>query len=203
MSKRTRVLSLAFVVAASIGNGGTCSYSAALRPIVTTKDLVLDSTLLGSWTDPDDRDASVFHFERPDTSRWYRLSIVTARDTEVYRVGLARFGDALIADVFPSSDWQPHGYEFHVVPVHQIVRVWMSGESLVYESLSYHWLERMTELHRLETPHERIEIGDSRELYLLTGNTAQLQELLRRHAIDSSAFPGRTKLHRVPGGRAP
>jgi len=206
MSKRTRIVALAFAAAASVGSAGPCYYSAALQPVLTLEDLVFDSTLLGSWIGTDDEDSTRFVFERPGTSRWYELTITSARDTADFQVGLGRFGDTWIADAYPSGDWSAPGYGFHVVPVHHIVRLWLYHDSLWYASLSGEWLNRMIELHHLDVPHQRLELEHpelSSVLYLLTGSARQLQDFLRRHASDSSAFSDTVELHRAPGGRSP
>lgn len=213
MSKRTHILSLAYAAAASVACGGHCYYSAALQPALTPQDLVFDSTLLGSWIAGAGSDTTLFVLERPDTSRWYKLSIISVPDTdvdqavpdtEVYRVGVGRFDDAWIADVYPSDDWTPRGYVFHVIPVHQIVRLWVSRDSLRYADLSYDWLDRMIALNRQPVPHQHLELDNGcSHLYLLTGSTRQLQELLHGHATDTSAFSDKTELRRAPGRKSP
>lgn len=202
MSQRIRILAVALAAVASAGSAGRCSYTPALRPVLTTEDLVFDSTLLGSWIRYEIDQYTVFVLERPDTSAWYELSTISSgpvpffkKDTAVFRVGLARFGDAWVADVYPSDDWSAH-----VIPVHQIVRLWPSRDSLTYADLSGEWFGGMIQLDSLRVPHHRLEsnrYGLESVLYLLSASTGELQDLLRWASADSSAFSDKTTLYHL------
>jgi hypothetical protein len=191
-----RVLAFA-VLLGSVGCIEELADQKAVEPLFAESDRVSVPGIVGAWTSDGDEPFTL-------TIRAYEgdyLLTPTPKDRtdRPIAVRLGRIGGTLYWDAtaLPGEDHEGLR-EQHLLPLHSIARIRLEGERLVVAPLRSDWLKAALADETLDTPH--VEIGGEP---LLTGSTAELQQLLLAHGGDEGAFAEEaTVLHRVPESAA-
>lgn len=154
----------------------------AVGPLFAETDRIALPGLAGRWASEGDEP---FGFTLGESDGDYVLT--PTREEGAGRpiaVRLGRVAGTLYWDAtaLPGEDRESLR-EQHLLPLHSIARVRLEGDCLVVTPLRSDWVKSALADGSLETPHVEIE-GEP----LLTGSTAELQQLLLTHGGDEGAF---------------
>jgi hypothetical protein len=205
-----RVLAFALLLG-SVGCIEQLADQKAALPLFAEDDRVSLPAIVGAWASDGDEPftLTIRAFEGD-----YALTpTVKGRTDRPIAVRLGRIGGTLYWDAtaLPGEDHEGLRDQ-HLLPLHSIARVRVEADRLVVAPLRSDWVKAALADASLDTPHMEIE-GDP----LLTGSTAELQQLLLEHGDDEDAFAeeaapcgdscettssGVLVLHRVPDGAA-
>ncbi len=101
------------------------------------------------------------------------------------------------ADMFPSEPDEKMGgnewWSLHIVPVHSVCKVDLSGNALVFTPLNGEWVGEMLEKKALSLSRATVESGDDQ--ILLTASPKELVSFLKLYGGDTNAFPADTSHH--------
>lgn len=154
----------------------------AVEPLFAETDRASEPAILGSWVADGDEPFTL-------TIRSFEGDYVLTRTRKgrtdrPIAVRLGRLDGTLYWDAtaLPGEDHEGLR-EQHLLPLHSIVRIRLEDERLVIAPLRSDWVKAALADELLDTPHVEIE-GEP----LLTGSTADLQQLLLAHGGDEGAF---------------
>jgi hypothetical protein len=176
-----RVLAFALL----LGCGGCIEELAdqkAVEPLFAEGDRVSLPAIVGTWvSDGDEPFALAIRAVEGD----YAVTTTEkGRSDRPVAVRLGRLGGALYWDAtaLPGEEHEALRDQ-HLLPLHSIARIRVEDERLVIAPLRSDWVKAALADASLDTPHVLIE-GEP----LLTGSTAELQQLLLAHGDDEDAF---------------
>lgn len=111
----------------------SCSDVLSTEPLAARDDTSFDTSLLGTWFDPDDTVISVTSGQRP----FYDITVVDRQKQNrfVLQGRLVEFGDQRVLDL---TDMQPALYS---VPGHAWLVVTKRGDGLEVQHLDTEWLQ--------------------------------------------------------------
>lgn len=159
----------------------------SLFPLFSTKDIVFNPSLLGTWSDSGANET--YTFQRSGEKSYNVIFFEQqSGNTTVYRAQLGRLGKLWFLDSYPAKGPQ----DYHLIPAHIISRISLNGDTLRIASLESDWLRQMIDSRELEIEHVRID-GD----VILSASTEALKDLVQRFAEDSDAFPNPGTLIRL------
>jgi hypothetical protein len=162
---------------------GCISDQMTLRPLFTEKEAVREPALAGTWMS-DDRDPLVLVI-RPIDQGYELRAIEKGVASRPLALGLGRIGGELYWDATAGPcEEQDDLREQHLVPVHSLARIELGADRLVIAPLRSTWVKAALADGTLDTPFLLVD-----DEPLLTGSTAELQQLIREHADDEGAFP--------------
>lgn len=198
-SRLAIICGIALLTAAS---AGPCYYAASLHAVFEERDLLVEPALLGTWIRMEDGDTVRWTFATGDSgTKTYRLTF-RYRDAEAkFVAGLGRIGDRLFLDVRPGDDtYARPGFEFFLIPVHLVTRVWLDQDTLHYAPIDGDWLRRTVTADPGAVRHDTLsfETDGHTIVYLLTAPPPELRAFLHTRATDTPAFRDRETLRRRP-----
>ena len=154
----------------------------AVEPLFAEGDRVSEPALVGAWASDGDEPFTLSI--RASDGDYTLTTSERGRTGRPVAVRLGRIGGTLYWDAtsLPGEDHEGLR-EQHLLPLHSIARVRVEGDRLVVAPLRSDWVKAALAAASLDTPHAEIE-GEP----LLTGSTAELQQLLLAHGGDEDAF---------------
>jgi hypothetical protein len=165
----------------------------SLHPLYTPDDLVFESSLLGTWSEPGKPGA--WQFERKDEkSYWMTISGKDDNPPVKLVAHLTRLGDARYLDLCPDESNYPKSItlRIHTIPAHTFLRVHKISPTLQFSAMNPKELDRLLEKTPDAVKHE---VVDNRAI--LTASPKALQEFLKQYADTPELFGGPTNLTRV------
>ena len=147
------------------------------------KDLVFNPSLLGTWMDTKSEDTYTF---QKSGDKGYTVILREHKETGsksesvTFKVQLGQLGKFWFLDSSPAGD----SPDYHMMPTHLITKMSLVADTLRLVSLEADGLKKMIESGKLKIAHVNHD-GD----ILLTGTTAELQEVVLRLAEDETVFP--------------
>jgi hypothetical protein len=174
----------------------------SLYPLFTEEDLIFKDELLGTWKEKDGK--STWTFEKSNGKNYTLIhsvaeySILNDKvpgDTAKLTAQLGKLGKYIFLDIFPGkpdTKVKNDFYNFHLLPVHTISRVWFTGDTLKLSMLDNDWLSKMINNNAFKIKHARLN-----DQLILTASTQELQRLVVRYANNTNAFPKPGELYRV------
>jgi hypothetical protein len=176
MKKYLALAGLALSAALTSG----CSDVASLNEYIAAEESVADRSLLGVWTKDDT--TFVVQADGNEYKIRYMEKIPTAMP---FRARLAIVNGARILDVVEESD------DSFVVPLHVLVRVWTTPNTLEWTFLDSKWMQ--------EQAGRRFSIHQSEKRRIITAAGAEWRKAALLLAADDQAYDGkRETLTRVP-----
>ncbi|MDI6766334.1 MAG: hypothetical protein QME52_05870 [Bacteroidota bacterium] len=175
----------------------------SLYPLFTDADLIFEVKLVGTWVEKDGKNTWTFEKagEREYTLLHYeaeyddKMGKKVPGDTSKFIAQLGRLDKYLFLDIYPGKpDTKVKNgfYNFHLLSVHTISRVWLDGDLLKLSMLDNDWLERMIDNNAFKIAHARLS-----DQIILTASTEELQQLVLRYAENTKAFPKPAEFHRI------
>jgi len=165
----------------------------SVYPFYTSKDVVFEPKLLGKWQEDADK-RWVFEKEGEQS---YRLTVAEKGDDEqVYDATLFTLGKDRFLDLVQTKP-EPGGL---YLPPHILVRVLEIGPSLKLAPMSYEWLAKFLEKEPAAIRHTRMGPKDEdNKLIVLTADTKELQQFIRKHLKTEDAWKKLDEMKRVEG----
>lgn len=175
----------------------------SLFPLFTDEDLIFDPKLIGTWVEKDgkntwtfekagEKEYTLLHFEAEYDNK---MGKKIPGDTTKFIAQLGQLDKYIFLDIYPGKpDTKVKNgfYNFHLLPVHTISRVWLDGDLLKLSLLDNDWLERMIDNNAFKITHARLS-----DQIILTASTEELQQLVIRYAENKKAFPKPAEFHRM------
>lgn len=175
----------------------------SLYPLFMEQDLIFKDELLGRWKEKDGKNTWIFekgenknyilkHYEEEFT---LSPGNKTTGDTVNFKAQLGKLGKYYFIDIYPdkpNTKVKNDFYNFHLLPVHTISRVWLTGDTLKLSMLDNDWLAKMIDNNSFKIKHARLN-----EQLILTASTQELQNLVVKYANNTKAFPKPGELFRI------
>ena len=172
----------------------------SVYPFYTKKELVFDPALVGKWaethaTNSSSEYISIEPLSRSDKAYW--LTLHTPKRTSSSELHLFRLENHLFLDTYSTNR------ALDYIPVHQVSKVIQLNTTLKTASLNDHWLASQLRKHPHwlrhiwlhDHPGRQNKAGDGR--LVLTADTSELQQFLRRHVNDTNAWNQPSSLQRL------
>jgi hypothetical protein len=187
---RSGVFSLGFALALTslVMNGcdDNNGFALSLAPFYTPADLQTDQGLVGEWK-TEDGDVT-FRFGAGEGKAY----IVTVKEREGESEKSAEFeGHLMHLGAYSFVDFFPKGaaegsdfFQMHLLRAHSIVRIELSSDTLHIAFLDGTWLRKKMDEKNVDVPCQKTD-----GMMLLTGTTAEVQDLVFQHANDNDGFP--------------
>jgi len=167
----------------------------SLYPLFTEEDICFNPKLVGTWTEKDGKNVWIF---QKSGEKNYELSYFQAEygdvlgkmergDTAKFTAQLGKLGKYYFLDISPgetNTKVKNGFYNFHLLPVHSISRIWIEGDTLRLSLLDNDWLKKMIDNNAFKISHSRIN-----DQIILTASTEELQDFVVRYAENNKAFP--------------
>jgi hypothetical protein len=176
-------------IAANGCDSGGPAFVMSLQPVYTQADLEADARLNGNWSD-EEGDVT-FSFEQgteKGKENEYKL-VVKEKNGEQEESGefearIVRLGAYYFLDIYPQSSKEgSEFYRMHFTRAHTIARVEIDENSIQLAFLSGIWLRSKIDEKSVDALYVETE-----DALLLTGTTAEVQDLVYSHANDDKAF---------------
>jgi hypothetical protein len=166
-------------------------------PLYTEKDLFENDILTGTWTDGDSLQWKLEHPEsgnpKVTDKKTYELHLTDYDKKEtIYKVNIIQLEGIYFLDFYISelagannsdSDAKLSYWNLHVIPVHTFAKLTVANNTLQINWFDGEWLKEQIEAKKIKIAHEKNE-----EILLLTARTADLQQLVVKHANNEKAF---------------
>jgi hypothetical protein len=158
----------------------------SLWPLYHEQDVIFDAALLGEWREEGTRARTTI---RQAGSKSYEISHRDEDEvTYKYSGHLLRLGDHAFLNLFPSMEGK-RADDMGFVPVHNLYRVAVEGETLRFGGLRMTWLKDALAQKRIAVPHAVFRPpGERQDFLLLTGSTRELQDFVRQIGTIDEAF---------------
>lgn len=169
----------------------------SLQPLVADGEGISDARLDGTWR----CGAETWTFAaqaRKDGSTDYDVELLSEGLTHSFTARLGRFGDRLFVDFWPEDIEPDPGpdvngfFGWHVVLAHTFGRLEFVDDRLELRMLDSDWTRRLIDATG-GTLGQR-----TRDTWVLTAATPDLQRIARAFADDKAAFPAQAVLVRAP-----
>jgi len=175
----------------------------SLYPLFTEDDIIFNPKLIGTWSETDGKNTWIFQKsgEKNYELRYFQaeygdvLGKMERGDTAKFIAQLGKLGKYYFLDISPgetNTKVKNGFYNFHLLPVHSISRIWLEGDTVRLSLLDNDWLKRMIDNNAFKISHSRIS-----DQIILTASTEELQDFVVRYAENNKAFPKPGELHRV------
>jgi hypothetical protein len=158
----------------------------SVYPFYSARDIVFDSALLGTWTDPGSTNAENqnWRFEEA-VGRGYKLTILDGEKQTEFDTHLFKLKGQLFLDLCP------HERPDNFLPLHYLLKVVRIDPALELNILDYDWLKKLIEKDPKAIRHMIVskKLGEDGEGDLvLTADTGELQKFILKHDKTEGAF---------------
>jgi hypothetical protein len=143
----------------------------ALQPAYNTESVVFDEALVGEWENADDGTSTTI--ERREW-RAYKVSYADRFATRSFQGNLTRIGAATFLDLTEMRGVDPGPF---LLPVHGVLQVSVSGDTLTAALLDYNWFMRAMNRKSLGIITAAV---DDRHNAVVTSPTGELRRWLLR-----------------------
>ena len=175
----------------------------SLYPFFTEDDLIFEPKLVGTWIEKEAKNTWIFekkgekeyilhHYEAEYGSS---MGAKVPGDTAKFTAQLGKLGKYIFLDISPDeveTNIKNGFYNFHLLPLHTISRVWLEGDSLKLAMFDSEWLENMINNNAFKIKHAKLN-----DQLILTASTSELQQLIQKYAENTKAFPKPVSFHRL------
>jgi len=152
----------------------------SLHPLYTSKDVIFDPALVGSWRN-EDGDTWQFLGAPGDA---YEAVVTTSGEPRRMEAHLIRVGEERFLDLYPAEpDIRNEFYAAHLLRVHHFARIRLKEGAIEAAMIDPGWLAKQLDANRYAVRREKL--GDA---YLLTAQPAELQALLKELLAEKDAF---------------
>jgi hypothetical protein len=159
----------------------------SVHPLYTADDAVVEPALEGTWIDADKPDDSPILLEKSGAHQ-YTMSIVDpgSKLVQKFDVNLVRLGNQLYMDI-AFSDQTLDGAKLDLplgaFPTHEIVKVRVAGDDLVYATLDSEQIKKQN-----QWDSQPLVLMDADQATLITAPTGDLRHYILIHADDMFGY---------------
>ncbi|HEY2859830.1 MAG TPA: hypothetical protein VGJ21_15520 [Terracidiphilus sp.] len=158
----------------------------SVHPFYTAKDVTYDPALLGQWTNTQATDQRwTFEKQGENSYQLTYFSGTAGEKTNVVRACLFKVSGASFLDFIaldgPCEVMPPP------IPSHFVLRVYQVAPTLKMAALNNDWLRNVLDKDPKLIRHEMLGEKDDRQV-VLTAETAELQDFLRKHLQTDDAW---------------
>ena len=167
----------------------------SVHPFYTAQDVAFEPALLGRWLADDP--ANSFEFKKAGDDHYQIVITEKENKSSESAAYLFKLDGQLFLDHSPTNP-----PDLALLPLHQISKVTMAGDTFTIASMRYEWLrDQMTNSpaplrHEVVTQKDEKGQGDSR--IVLTASTQDLQQFILRNVNTDRAWENPTTFHRAP-----
>lgn len=157
----------------------------SMYPLYTSKDIVFDQTLVGTWLDKDE--GLTWTFARGD-GQSYDMAITENDSTVMFRTHLVELDGHRFVDVCPNPpDWDDSPYSDLMLPLHWLASVTINGDTMIISLMDPNDLDNLAK-NGVKLPT----YADIDNFRVLTASTEELQKFVTGNpAKDIFTVPGR------------
>lgn len=163
----------------------------SLNALYTKQDVIFDAGLLGTWKQKNDKSIWTFRREKPSNKKQYHIAIDLAEDNQrkqaEFAGTLVKIKGTTYLDLYPKEPaFAKNTSQFHVyhlLPVHTFAKITREQNSLKIEMMNPTWIAGYLKNHPGELTHVK-----TRDRYVLTASTAELQSFVDKHKNTEKAF---------------
>jgi hypothetical protein len=163
----------------------------SLHPLYTSKDLVFNEKLLGTWADNENRWA----FQKGTDPNSYKLAVTDEKGKGQFIAYLVKIDNMLFLDLFPEEPKLEHTsdfYKIHLVGVHTFIKVEQIEPVLKVRLMNPEKIEKMLEDDPNLLKHEKV-----KDRIILTASPKELQKFMKKYANVYDVFGDPGDLKRV------
>jgi hypothetical protein len=162
----------------------------SIQPFYTEESVMELSSIEGKWRLVTIEGKGAEKQERPWEFTKDEIETYDGDISSRIKVMYFRVLDAVLADVtvapLPNDQGPNVWWTIHVMPVHSLWRVDLSGDSLALTPLNYTWMRNLLAKKKTVLSHTRSDDKDFRTL--LTGSSKELTAFLQKNVTNPSAF---------------
>lgn len=170
---------------------------ASIHPLYTAEDLVTDARIPGTWvesgSDGSEGSGGLFSPGNPgaiwsftmDKDSSYKLTYTADSISNTFKVHLLELNGHCYVDFYPEDD----NIEVtdlmivHLLPVHTFAKVVITKDELRLYSLNSDFIMHLPEQQKTSLKHEA-----TKDSFILTASTEELQKFVIRYAGEEEAF---------------
>jgi hypothetical protein len=174
-----------------------------LHPIFTSKDLVIDTRLIGTWEKVEDSTEVIYR--KPNANEINNLSqALQSEAAKIYVLDekdkqgklkstnyafMVKLGKYFYMDYYPAGEKERqscnHFFAAHLVPMHSIYRIqFKNNNSFSVQRLDGSYLEKLIKKKQIRIKHEVMEDGG----IFITASTQELQQYLIKYSDVPEAY---------------
>ena len=175
----------------------------SLHPLYHQEDLILNTSLIGTWQNAEDEGT----FVKIDTLKdnKYEFVLIDDEDTVSFVMGLLKLKDQYFIDLYPPDDCpffagncdMLENMFRNYIPAHTFLKFDFLDNDIVLTEFDNERLIKLFQQNRVRLPHEMIGDGDSDDYVVITASTNDLQKFISRYANDKEAFNAPETYHRL------
>jgi len=158
-----------------------CSSLISLNPFITDAQATTDARLAGTWKHPNADDKDSFTIEQKGSR--YIVKFTDKSETTTLEGRVARIGDQEYMDLIDTDD-NPF-----VVPVHMLIRIWMSDGRLQWAFLDSNWLR--------DQVRDLVPTQENNDRTLITTQGSAITDLLQKFGSEERAHGDTNDLVKV------
>jgi hypothetical protein len=175
-------------------------YLFALNPYFTSKDIVYDPNLVGKWVGSVGK--GHLEFSNQNNKSYKMILVDEAGKIGNFNATLFRLDKILFIDIIPSDNDTAQVFPFcgnsailynlHFITVHTLLLVkHIDSLQFNYMSINYQWVN--DNISKLTRKYNRLPDGR----FILTGNTSEMQKVVRLMVKEKGVFEERPMLSRI------
>jgi len=162
---------------------------------IDSEDLVFDQELIGKWTS--EKPEWQWTFVRADESeKKYLMTVVDEKDSSgQFEVHLVQIDEMRFLDIYPKEidDWAVNDfYKLHVLGAHTFMSVDVSDKALVLGVMGSKDFKKPLKENPEMIDHEIVN-----DNVVLTAESKELQEFVKKYVKDSRVFGGSVELSKT------
>ena len=201
--KKQTIFSILLVATMAIFFTGCGIFS--LHPLYHQEDLIMNTSLIGTWQNTEDEGTFVMIDTLKDCR--YKFVLIDKGDTVSFVMGLLRLKDQYFIDLYPPEECSFFGGENcdmlenmfrNYIPAHTFLKFDFQGDNIVLTEFDNERLIKLFQQNRIRLSHEMIGYEDDSDDYVvITASTDDLQKFISRYANDREAFNAPETYHRL------
>ena len=159
----------------------------SLHPFYTSKDLVYEPLLEGTWSDGE---KATWIYEKSQDSS-YTVTYIDDTTPGIFDCHLFKIGNQTYIDFYPRElptsikDQLNDFYKFHLLPIHTLAKLTFKKDSIDMAMMDMDFLKELSQKNKLNTKYEKIE-----DAIVFTASSKELQKFIKANPRSLFAKPG-------------
>jgi hypothetical protein len=170
----------------------------SVHPFYSKDKIIYDSTLLGTWSDPDSGSWEFSQYltkkgfmgaSTPDNSYLLKLWDKESK-ASFFHVHLFELKGTKYLDFYPMLEKviEDDFYSSHLLPLHSVAKLEMKADGTIHiRWYNEEWINNLIKENKTSISYDRVEDEGDTAL-IITASTNDLQQFLIEHGNDTNAF---------------